>query len=76
MNQKQLFTKLDEIEQEIYRLNNIISVMYVDLQSVCPESGKSERSEGLSYLTGLVHEKVTSEEFIRVVQELMNHPDF
>ncbi len=71
-----LISKLEEFELEIYRIKNIISVLYVDIQSTCPEDGKEERGEQLSYLTGLLHEKVTAPKFQEVVEEIKNHPSF
>lgn len=72
----QLILKFNEKEVEISQLQHSCSVLYVDLQSICPQDGKEARAEQLTTLSGVIHEKVADEEFVNLVKSIKEHDDF
>lgn len=72
----QLITTFEEREVEISQLQHSSYVLYVDLQSICPQDGKEARAEQLTSLNGIIHEKVTCDNFVHLVKSIKEHEDF
>jgi len=64
------FKELNDRIAEIDDLNRIQSLLYWDLQTYMPPNGSEARSSQISVLSRLVHERVTSEQIGKKLEDL------
>ncbi len=62
MRKESSIERLRRLDQEIVLLNHIQAMLEWDLETVMPEKAEGERAEELSFISRLIHERVTSPE--------------
>ena len=70
MNKNTLLEKLHAIDKECRLLERTASLLHWDLETYLPSLGVEERSEQLALLESLYHERFTSDETGRLLEEL------
>lgn len=65
--------RLKEIDKEISILTSAANLLWWDRASLMPSKAAEERSEQLSYLAVLIHEKSTSKELNDIISNLSNN---
>lgn len=63
MSPPKAFTDLRELSLEIHELNSILSLLHWDQETYMPSGGITARSQQISLLSALIHEKKTSRRF-------------
>lgn len=59
--------------KNLVNVQNVISVLHWDSEVVMPEQGRLERAEQISGLSALHHKLYTSEEFLKIIDNLENY---
>lgn len=66
------FTDLRELSTEIHHFNSILTLLHWDQETYMPPGGITPRSEQVSHLSELVHEKRTSRRFKDCLEKLVS----
>ncbi|GHT97129.1 carboxypeptidase M32 [Spirochaetia bacterium] len=78
MKSEALLEKLHGLDREYRLLENVAAVLQWDQETYLPIKGVEDRSEQLSLMEGIAHERFTNPEIGRLLQELgsdAKHPD-
>ena len=70
MKKESAVSRLRALDSEIVLLSHIQSTLEWDMETGLPAKGISERSEALSYISGIIHEKATSPELGEILSEV------
>lgn len=70
MNTKEKLHFVNDRQKEIILLSNTAGLLSWDQETYMPENAVEFRSEQLSLISSLVHERMTSDEFFKIVSEL------
>lgn len=71
-----LYEKLLSKVKEIVILNNVLGILYWDLETYIPDGGIEQRSEELALIRGLLHEKQIDSEIGSLLQQTKEHENF
>ncbi len=61
-------TKFRKLLAEISQINSAIAACHWDMEVYMPEAANEGRARTISYLSGLAHEKLTSEKFLKALR--------
>ena len=70
MKKESAVSRLRALDSEIVLLSHIQSTLEWVMETGLPAKGISERSEALSYISGIIHEKATSPELGEILSEV------
>ncbi len=64
--------KINKIQKELTLLSQTIGLLEWDQQTYMPSQGHEARAEKMAFLSKILHEKKTSQEFYQLVEKLFN----
>ena len=71
-----LYEKLLAKMKEITLLNNALGLIYWDMETYMPKGGIEQRSEEISFLSGLIHDRVVDPEVGLLLEQIKNHKNY
>lgn len=72
MSTSKSFEHLREISTEIHHLNSVLGLLHWDQETYMPPGAIGPRSEQISHLSALIHEKKTSKRFKNSLEKLVS----
>lgn len=72
MSLPKAFTDLREVSNEIQHLTSVLSLLHWDQETFMPPGGINPRSQQISHLSTLIHEKKTSKRFKNCLEKLVS----